>query len=120
MFGAWKACHTEGEEKAKALESAAESFAFLEKEIEGKKFFGGEQIGYLDLALGWIPHWLNVLEELGDMKLVDAQKFPFLNEWAQNFIETPVIKECLPPREKLVKYFTSSLSYMRSLAAKKQ
>ncbi|WRX17622.1 Glutathione S-transferase [Theobroma cacao] len=55
LHGAFDACRAEGNEKEKAIESAAESFAFLEKQLEGKKYFGREQIGYLDLAFGWIP-----------------------------------------------------------------
>ncbi|KAJ7975184.1 putative Glutathione s-transferase [Quillaja saponaria] len=119
VFGAWGACIAKGEEKEKAVESALESLAFLEKQIQGKKFFGGEQIGLLDLVAGWIPHWLNVMEEVGGMKLLDAEQFPSLHEWAQNFIHTSLVKECLPPREKLVNYFNASVSYMHSLAANK-
>lgn len=66
-MGAFEACRTEGDGKEKALETAAESFELLEKrlEVEGRKYFGGEEIGYLDLALGWVPHGLNVMEEVG-------------------------------------------------------
>ncbi|KAI9174744.1 hypothetical protein LWI28_022172 [Acer negundo] len=117
VMGAWGACQAEGEEKEKAIESAAESFAFLEKQLEGNKYFGGEEIGFLDLALGWIPHWLNVMEQVGDMKLLDADNFPLLHQWAHRFIQLPLIKSCLPPRENLVNYFTASLTYMRSLKA---
>lgn len=119
-FGAWEACKAEGEKKEKAIASVIGSFAFLEKQIEGKKYFGGEEIGYLDLVLGCIPHWLNVVEDVGDMKLVDADKFPLLHEWAQRFIQLPLIKECLPPREDLVNYFTTNLNYTRSLKANHQ
>ncbi|KAK3406062.1 hypothetical protein EUGRSUZ_K02251, partial [Eucalyptus grandis] len=88
VFGAWGACCAEdGQEKEKAMETALESFAYLEKQIEGKKFFGGEKIGYLDLMAGWIPHFLGVLEEAGGMKIIDAERFPSLHEWAQNFNE---------------------------------
>jgi len=70
VFGAFEAaCLAEGEEKMKAIESAQESLAFLEKQIEGKKYFGGEEIGFLDLAAGWIPHWLNVIEEAGEVSI---------------------------------------------------
>uniref|UniRef100_A0A5B7B3R9 Probable glutathione S-transferase n=1 Tax=Davidia involucrata TaxID=16924 RepID=A0A5B7B3R9_DAVIN len=119
MFGALDACRAEGEGKEKAIESAQESLAFLEKQIEGKIFFGGEQIGFLDLVVGWIPLWLGVMEEAGGMKLLEAEKFPSLHEWAQNFIQIPLIKECLPPREELASYFQASLGYLRSLAANK-
>ncbi|XWS60905.1 hypothetical protein CRYUN_Cryun07bG0078400 [Craigia yunnanensis] len=120
LFGAFDACRAEGDEKEKAIETAVESFAFLENQLERRKYFGGEQIGYLDLALGWIPHWLNVMEEVGCMKLADAQRFPLLHQWAEDFIGTPLIKECLPPRDKLVEYFTASINYLRSLAASQQ
>ncbi|XP_031264149.1 glutathione transferase GST 23-like [Pistacia vera] len=120
LMGAFGACWKEGEEKDKAVESAIEPFALLEKQIEGKKYFGGEEIGYLDLALGWIPHWLPVMEQVGEMKLVDGEKLPLLNEWCHNFIQIPLIKESLPPREKLVNHFTASVGYMRSLAANNQ
>lgn len=116
MIGAFEACIAEGEEKEKAIQSARESFAFLEELIGGNKYFGGKGIGYLDLALRWIPHWLNVLEEVGD-QLVDAENFPLLHEWSQRFISVPLMKDCLPPREKRVDYFTASLSYVRSLKA---
>ncbi|KAH7528633.1 hypothetical protein FEM48_Zijuj05G0092800 [Ziziphus jujuba var. spinosa] len=52
-------------EKESAIKAAVESLANVEKQIEGKKFFGGEEIGYLDSA-----HWLNVMEEVGGMKLL--------------------------------------------------
>ncbi|XP_058203531.1 probable glutathione S-transferase [Rhododendron vialii] len=120
IFGAFDACKAEGEEKEKAIESARESLSFLEEQIEGKTFFGGEKIGFLDLAVGWIPLWLGVMEQVGEMKLLDAEKFPSLHEWSQNFIKIPLIKEALPPREKLVDYFTASVNYMRSLASQKQ
>lgn len=119
VFGVWTACSAEGEKKEKAIEAALESLEHLEKQIEGKKFFGGEQIGYLDLVVGWIPHWLNVMEEVGGMKLLKVEKFPCLLEWGQHFIHTPLIKECIPPREKLVEYMSGSIRYFRSLAANK-
>ncbi|XP_004299557.1 PREDICTED: probable glutathione S-transferase [Fragaria vesca subsp. vesca] len=119
VFGVWTACTAEGEGKEKAIEAALESLAHLEKQIEGKKFFGGEQIGYLDLVLGWIPHWLNTVEEVGGMKLLEAERFPCLLEWGQNFIHTPFIKECIPQREKLIEYLSASIIYLRSLAAQK-
>lgn len=102
------------------MEVALESFAFLEKEIKGKKFFGGEKMGFLDLTVGWIPHWLNVMEEVGDMKLLDAERFPSLHEWAENFIQIPAIKECIPPRDDLVNYMNGILTYLRLFSAKKQ
>lgn len=94
----------EGEAKEKAVESLLESLAFLEELIHGKKFFGGEEIGFLDVVMGWIPIWLGPCEEVGEMKLLEAKTFPFLFKWAQNFIQIPFISDAMPPREKLVSY----------------
>ncbi|XP_022929167.1 probable glutathione S-transferase [Cucurbita moschata] len=120
LLGAWEACQAEGEEKEKAVEAAIQNLALLDKEIQGKKFFGGDEIGYLDLAAGWMCHWLSVLDEVGEMKVFDKDRVPSLHEWVQDFVHIPVIKESLPPREDLVNYFKGSLSYVRSLAANKQ
>ncbi|KAI3421580.1 uncharacterized protein J3R85_012085 [Psidium guajava] len=120
LFGTLGACRAEDAlEKEKAVEAVLESFTYLEKEIEGKKFFAGDKIGYLDLVIGWIPHSLSVLEEIGGMKILYAKRFPSLHEWAQNFVEIPLIKECLPPRDMLLNYTTARLSYLRSSAPNK-
>ncbi|KAJ1392022.1 Thioredoxin-like superfamily [Sesbania bispinosa] len=119
VLGVWGACVAQGEEKGKAVDAALESLAFLEKQIEGKKFFGGEKIGYLDIVAGWIPHWLNVLEELGDIELLNAERFPCLHDWGQNFIQTLPVKDCIPPREMVVEYFSFGINYVRSLASNK-
>ncbi|XP_030941104.1 glutathione S-transferase U7-like [Quercus lobata] len=120
IFGVYEAAWLEeGEEKQKAIQSAQELLAILEKQIEGKKYFGGEVIRFLDLVVGWIPRWLNAMEEVGSIKLLDAERFPSLHEWSQNFIANPVIKECIPPQEKLVNYFNFGISYRRSLAVAK-
>lgn len=113
------AMQDEGEAKTKAIESIQELYAFIEKQIEGKKFFGGEQIGYLDLVMGWKTLWLSAMEEVGNVKLLDPEKFPSLHQWAENFKQIPIINECMPQQETLVNYFQVGLNYLRSLAANK-
>lgn len=119
LVGVWGACVAQGEEKAKAIDAAKELLSFLEKEIEGKMYFGGEKIGFLDIVAGWMSYWLNVLEELGEVELVNAESFPSLYEWGHNFIKTSPIKDCVPPRELVVEYFSFGINYVRSLANKK-
>lgn len=121
MYEVWEAFKS-GEKKEKAMKAAVESLEIIEKKvIEGNKWFSGsEEIGYLDLVYGWIPHWLNVMEEVGGMKLITKERFPSLCEWSQNFINIPIIIQCIPTRENLVEYLKGSLSYHRSLAAANQ
>lgn len=108
ILSAWAACRAQEHEKENAVESAQESLGIIDKLIEGKKFFGGETIGFLDLGVGSLPNWLKFLEELGGIKLVDEEKFPSFHEWSKKFVEIPIIKEKIPMPEDLIKYFTTS------------
>ncbi|KAE9455482.1 hypothetical protein C3L33_12630, partial [Rhododendron williamsianum] len=97
---------TEGEDKEAYLKEAVECLEKIEQElIKGKsKFFGGESIGYLDIAIGWISYWLPVWEEVGSMTIVDPTRFPVTAGWAENFRNHPVVKNKLPPRDKMIVY----------------
>ncbi|KAA8542760.1 hypothetical protein F0562_023912 [Nyssa sinensis] len=105
---AWAACCAEACERDEAVKSAQESLGFLDKQIEGKKFFGGEIMGLLDLVVGSLPNWLRFLEEFAGIKLLDAEKFPSLHEWAERFIQIPIIKERNPPTDKLINYIRAN------------
>ncbi|XP_037491645.1 glutathione S-transferase U8, partial [Jatropha curcas] len=60
---------TEGEAQQKEVKQAIEAFEVLEREIKGKKFFGGETVGFVDIVLGWITIWLEVVEETTCVKI---------------------------------------------------
>ncbi|KAF8392192.1 hypothetical protein HHK36_022534 [Tetracentron sinense] len=94
-----------GEEQDKALKQTIEYLEIINGELKGKKFFGGETIGYLDLVMGWIPHWLPVWEEVAGTEVLDPIKFPHLNAWMENIMNFPIIKDYLPPRDKMLVYF---------------
>ncbi|KAF3624785.1 hypothetical protein BC332_02996 [Capsicum chinense] len=93
------------EEKKEALVPAVQNLQHLEEQLKDNKFFGGEKIGYLDIEFGWLPYLLDVFEEVIDLKLFDAAKFPLLSAWMKNFNDHPAIKPHYPPRDKLVTKF---------------
>ncbi|KAL9423123.1 hypothetical protein AB3S75_035254 [Citrus x aurantiifolia] len=97
----WGVFIKQGKEQEEAFAQVFENFSFLEEELRGKKFFGGEKIGYADLALGWIAERVFELEEIG-VKVIEKEKFPLVSAWMQEFLKVRVIKESLPPHEKLV------------------
>ncbi|XP_050223684.1 probable glutathione S-transferase [Mercurialis annua] len=105
MSSMWAILTKEAEEQENALIQARENLKFLEEELIGKKFFGGDSIGYLDIALGWLSNLIPVLEEMLGFKLIDKENFPLLSEWMQEFTNVPEIKESLPPHDKLVVKF---------------
>ncbi|KAG9137879.1 hypothetical protein Leryth_024271 [Lithospermum erythrorhizon] len=96
---------SQGKEQEDAVVSVQENVTLIEKQLEGKKLFGGETIGYLDIAYGWIANLNSVLEIVCDVKVVDADKFPKLLAWMHTFSEVPEIKEFFPPHERLVSKF---------------
>lgn len=36
------------------------------------------------------------------INLIDAETMPLLDAWFQDFLEVPIIKECMPPHDKLL------------------
>ncbi|XP_058079401.1 glutathione transferase GST 23-like [Magnolia sinica] len=119
LFSIITAFLSQGKEQEQAIESSLEALKTLDAELEGKKFFGGETIGLVDIVAGWIPHWLPAYEEVAGIKLFDAHRFPSLDEWAKNFNEVLVIKENLPPRDKMMTVYHGMRKNMVSSAASK-
>ena len=94
-----------------------EAMEKIEGELKGiENFFGGENIGYLDIAMGWMAHWLPVWEEVGSMQILDPNKFPATVSWANRFISHPLIKANLPPRDKMMAYFHKRSQELNSSA----
>ncbi|KAG8366268.1 hypothetical protein BUALT_Bualt17G0058800 [Buddleja alternifolia] len=89
---------SEGEEtkKAAALEEAIQGLDLLEEAFtkcsKGQKFFGGDKIGYLDIAFG---------SYLG---LIDESKTPNLFKWAEHFCIDDAVKDVLPETEKHLEF----------------
>ncbi|KAJ9680189.1 hypothetical protein PVL29_019477 [Vitis rotundifolia] len=80
----------------KEQEEAMDNLKLLEEKLKGNKFFGGEMIRFLDLALGWLASLISVMEEIIGLKVVD-EKFPFLSAWKQNFANALIIRDNWSP-----------------------
>ncbi|CAJ1949260.1 unnamed protein product [Sphenostylis stenocarpa] len=92
------------EEREKGSEESLEALQFLENELK-HKFFGGESIGIVDIAAGFIAFWLPAIEEAVGLKLLSSEKFPKLSKWSEEYTNHPVVKENLPQRERVVGFF---------------
>ncbi|KAK3023264.1 hypothetical protein RJ639_044430 [Escallonia herrerae] len=93
-----------GEEQDKAAKEARENLKILESALEGKRFFGGEAIGFADIAIGWMGIWTRIVEEITNVKLIDEASMPLLSAWFQDFLDAPIIKERVPPQDKLLEH----------------
>ncbi|ESR33477.1 hypothetical protein CICLE_v10005779mg [Citrus x clementina] len=106
MQTACKSTWTKGEEKEDALKATMEALEKIEGELKGKSYFGGEnKYAYLEIAIGWINYLLPIWEEIASIQFLDPKRFPAITAWKSKFLDNPLIKETLPPREKLLIYF---------------
>ncbi|PSS10060.1 Glutathione transferase [Actinidia chinensis var. chinensis] len=110
---------TQGKEQEEGIPVVIETLKLIEEQLKGKKFFGGETIGFLDIALGWTANLMCVFEEVTGIKFLDAETFPLLSAWIENFSDVPVIKQNWPPRDKLVLKFQAAREKCLAEAATK-
>ncbi|KAJ0780246.1 putative glutathione transferase [Helianthus annuus] len=90
-----------------AVAEATEPLQFLENElnVKGKKFFGGDNIGLVDICACYMAFWVGAAEEALGINIVTKEKFPKLKEWCDSYLNCQVVKDSLPPRESLVAYY---------------
>ncbi|TVU07718.1 hypothetical protein EJB05_41084, partial [Eragrostis curvula] len=116
FYPLWLSLWTEGEAQKKFAKETKQSLALLEAQLEGKRFFGGDAVGYVDLAACTLAYWLDVLEEVTGVRLLEDGEFPVLRRWAKEYISDAAVKRCLPERDQLVAYFDSNRERYSSLA----
>ncbi|KHN25839.1 Putative glutathione S-transferase [Glycine soja] len=99
VFGAaQKAVFTADEkEREKNVEEAIEALQFLENEIKDKKFFGGEEVGLVDIAAVYLAFWIPMFQEIAGLELFTSEKFPKLYKWSQQILNHPVAKRMSAP-----------------------
>ncbi|GAU41836.1 hypothetical protein TSUD_177470 [Trifolium subterraneum] len=103
-------------EREKHIEESTEALQILENELKGK-FFGGEEINFVDIAAVFIAFWIPLVQDIADLQLFTDEKFPKLYNWSQEFLNHPVVKQNLPPRDPLFAFFKAR--YDGLLAASK-
>ncbi|KAL2230084.1 glutathione transferase GST 23-like [Sesamum indicum] len=106
LESAWLALCSEGKTQERAVKQAIENLEHVEEKLKGKRFFGGDIIGHVDLMMGFISYMLPVWEEVGGVKILDPHKFPAIAAWTNNFLNHEAIKaEYLPPTAETSTYF---------------
>ncbi|KAL1061167.1 hypothetical protein V6Z11_1Z040000 [Gossypium hirsutum] len=70
---------------------------------KGNKFFGGETIGIVDIALSIITYWMEATEEVLGINIFDSQNYPFIAQWKTNLLE--FIQQCLHPKHRLLRFY---------------
>ncbi|XP_073316431.1 glutathione S-transferase U17-like [Primulina huaijiensis] len=96
----------EKEQRTTLIQKVSEGLLLLEeifiKCSKGKPYFGGENIGYLDIVLGSTLRWLEVTGMVLEIELLDLNKTPKLARWARSFCSDHVVEDVLPETQKLL------------------
>uniref|UniRef100_A0A0D3G7L8 Glutathione S-transferase n=1 Tax=Oryza barthii TaxID=65489 RepID=A0A0D3G7L8_9ORYZ len=85
--------------------------------FKGRRFFGGDQVGLLDVVLGCGSYWLAVFEEVTGVRLVDADAFPLFHAWLRDFEAQEEVKETIPSVDRLLEYARGLRQMLLALAA---
>ncbi|KAH6806908.1 glutathione S-transferase TAU 8 [Perilla frutescens var. frutescens] len=109
-LAAWRACWSVGEEREKLKEEAIDGLKFLEEEIKGKKFFGGDNVGLVDFVADFFAHWFLILQELAGLEILTQDKFPNLWKWINEYCNDNFIKENLPNKDQLTASFKKAFA----------
>ncbi|KAF7809130.1 glutathione S-transferase U10-like [Senna tora] len=98
---------SQGEEKKQAIENLIGMLKVVE---EGMKkdlgdqfpFFNGETLGFLDIVVGANICSYEAFHEAFDVEIIGANKNPVFYSWVNALKEHPLIKDNMPPHDKLV------------------
>jgi len=81
----------QGEQQQKAVEESVANLLVLEEALQtsscfsGKAYFGGDNIGFVDIALGGMLPFIKTLEKVTDTVFIDLEKMPLLTAWIDRF-----------------------------------
>eukprot|EP00249_Psilotum_nudum_P017492 c26348_g2_i1 orf=287-982(+) len=105
-----------GEARQQATVDLRDSFITLDKALQevacGKPFFGGDNVGFVDIAFAPFICWFHAIEVLGNFKLPDEKQCPTLRAWINEVCEQSSVKKCLQDPEKVLEYAKSVRTFV--------
>ncbi|XP_015933347.1 glutathione S-transferase U25-like [Arachis duranensis] len=87
------------EELEVATKEFKENLKLLEEQLGDKHYFGGEELGFLDVALLPIITGFKIREIYGKFKIED--EFPKLFAWANRCLQKESVSKSIPDQEKM-------------------
>ncbi|XP_059303603.1 glutathione S-transferase U10-like [Lycium ferocissimum] len=84
-------------EKLKVMEEGMKDFF-----PGGRSIICADNLGLLDIIIVCSLGTYKALEEVLGMKIVDPQRNPFVCSWLTTLLELPLVKETMPPHDKVV------------------
>ncbi|KAK1437787.1 hypothetical protein QVD17_03585 [Tagetes erecta] len=72
---------------------------------KGKAYFGGDNVGYLDVVFGCFLGWVRFVERHNEFKIIDEAGTPKLLEWANRIWSHEALKDVIPGSETLMDFY---------------
>ncbi|KVH96103.1 glutathione S-transferase U17-like [Cynara cardunculus var. scolymus] len=97
----------EGKEavKKQILEGSVLLEEAFEKFSNGKAYFGGDDIGYLDVVLGCFLGWVQFGNKHNEFNAFDEVKTPKLAKWADRMLSHESLQGIIPGNETLMNFY---------------
>ncbi|KAI3975052.1 hypothetical protein MKX01_005163 [Papaver californicum] len=108
--GGRKVWTSKGEDQEKAKKEFIEILKVLEGELGEKPYFGGEKLGFVDVALIPFYSWFYAYETCGNFSI--EEECPKIVSWAKKSLEIDNVSLSLPESEKVYEFV---LSYKKKL-----
>lgn len=105
-----------GEVQEGFIKEAKVLLLLLEAQLKGRRFFGGDTPGYLDVAACTLGPWRIVVEEVTGVVLINNIEYPCLSQWAKEYKSNETLKPCMPDQKKLFDYFNKNKEYYKAKA----
>ncbi|XBJ24518.1 hypothetical protein VPH35_002383 [Triticum aestivum] len=109
------------EEKSEWMEQTLIAVETLEGALrecsKGKGFFGGDNVGLVDVVLGSLLTWVHAAEVMSGAKMFDPAKTPLLAAWMQRFDELAAAKAVMPDVNRMVEFKTRQAQAISVAAA---
>ncbi|KAK6229149.1 hypothetical protein SCA6_018100 [Theobroma cacao] len=90
---------TKGEEQEAGKKEFIECLKLLEGELGDKPYFGGENLGYVDVVLVPFYSWFLAYEKCGNFSI--EAECPKLIAWAKRCLQKESVAKSLPDQEKV-------------------
>lgn len=91
-----------GEEQEAAKKEFIETLKTLEVELGDKPYFGGENFGFVDLALITYTSWFHAYELCGNFKI--EPEVPKLMAWVKRCMEKDSVSKGLADPQKIYEF----------------
>ncbi|KAL3631101.1 Glutathione S-transferase U1 [Castilleja foliolosa] len=109
-FPLFKELEKEGETRAATMGKIIEGVLLLESAFvecsKGKGFFGGDNVGYVDVVLGSFIGWIKAIELMfPGVRFFDDINAPGLTTWVERFCTHDAAKDVLSEPQKLIEHY---------------